>query len=72
MVSLKACDFRGEVGVERTEKEKLNASLTATGQSQSSRQMLSQQKLVDLMSEVDPKQVLDEDVEEVSSEHYNS
>ena len=58
-------NMRGEVGVERTEKERLNAPLTATGQSQSSRQMLSQQKLVDLMSEVDPKQVLDEDVEEV-------
>lgn len=27
--------------------------------------MLSQQKLHDLVSEVDPKQVLDEDVEEV-------
>lgn len=41
-------------------------SFTASGQSQSSKQMLSQQKLVDLVSEVDPKQVLDEDVEEVS------
>ena len=40
-----------------------------TGQSQSGRQMLSQQKLVDLVSEVDPKQVLDEDVEEVR--HFN-
>ena len=36
------------------------------GQSQSGRQVVSQQKLADLASEVDPKQVLDEDVEEVS------
>lgn len=35
------------------------------GQSQSGRQTLSQQKLADLVTEVDPKQVLDEDVEEV-------
>ena len=33
---------------------------------QSGKQVLSQQKLSDLVSEVDPKQVLDEDVEEVS------
>ena len=43
----------------------ISVYIIATGQSQSGRQMLSQQKLVDLVSEVDPKQVLDEDVEEV-------
>ena len=34
--------------------------------------MLSQQKLVNLVSEVDPKQVLDEDVEEVRQLDDNS